>query len=509
MIKFHFTSSVVVLFHYIYAVINAVINSCNMKSPKIRYYLEPKRVINSERNSPELIMSEINYGYSVISKNGVTRNKPFRYSLEAYILPKHFGEIENNFKFNKEVFAKSQKNNATIRTKILKLETALIELENNYEINGIVPSPDVFKKDLKIKMGREKKVVKKEPTILEYLYHKIGNDKKDTNRSMKSSIEKDTIKTYVTVSHLIENYQIATKEELTFQNFDKIKYWKLWDILDDIFADKIKLFNPKQPRKQRKNPSGYTVTAIRKYQKTLLKVLKDASKDGISLLLDVHDENLVLEDVEPIKDFYIDENILKQIIETDLEFDESLQIAKEYFIVGSLTGMRFQSMNDTKFTEVEIYEDENYNFNFIHSKQKKTSTEVCIPLLNPVLEIIEKYNKFPDFKSNSTVNTNLKKLFKHFKIDRLEKATRITYRNGTIITYEPLSKLISSHDCKRTFYSNLTNRKVLEKAIDNITHPDKAPKNAMGKKYNKTNMLDKAKIFVDEILKIDSHVYRF
>jgi hypothetical protein len=50
---------------------------------------------------------------------------------------------------------------------------------------------------------------------------------------------------------------------------------------------------------------------------------------------------------------------------------------------------------------------------------------------------------------------------------------------------------------------------VPETVIANITHPDRKPKNAMARVYNKTNMLTKTKLFVDEILKIESDIYTF
>ena len=91
----------------------------------------------------------------------------------------------------------------------------------------------------------------------------------------------------------------------------------------------------------------------------------------------------------------------------------------------------------------------------------------------------------------------------------MEDVTKVTYRSGKISTKEPMSNLISTHDCKGTFYSNLYALNVPEVVIDNITHPDKKPKNAMGKTYNKTDMLIKTKLFVDEIMKIESDVYTF
>lgn len=68
----------------------------------------------------------------------------------------------------------------------------------------------------------------------------------------------------------------------------------------------------------------------------------------------------------------------------------------------------------------------------------------------------------------------------------MENVRKVTYRSGIIESKEPMNALISSHDCKGTFYSNLYALNIPEMIIDNITHPDRKPKNAMAKIYNKT-----------------------
>jgi hypothetical protein len=50
--------------------------------------------------------------------------------------------------------------------------------------------------------------------------------------------------------------------------------------------------------------------------------------------------------------------------------------------------MRFESMQDSINSEAKVFKDDNYNFKYSHSKYNKTSIEVYIPLLKPVLDII-------------------------------------------------------------------------------------------------------------------------
>ena len=479
-----------------------------MKNIKIRYYLEPKTKNVDERTKPELIMAEISYGYAVINSQGKKRHTPVRYSLQENILPVKFGKKETNFKFDEAIFKKASSNNSTVKTKMLLFEGALNEIANEYISKREVPLPKELTAKLVNKL-RTELVLEPTLSILDYLYGKIEIEKENSGKSMKKSKRSNTIKTYVTVSHLIENYQIATNEKLLFEDFNEEKYWGFWDVLDDILKDKIKVVNPNQLRKQRKQGYGYLVVSIRKHQKTLLATLKEAARDGFKVLLDTHDTNLILEDVGATKDFYVETDLIKQIIQADVSFDEKLQIAKDYFIVASLTGMRYESMEDAQRVETQNCNDAKYSFNYIHSIHNKTSTQVYIPFLKPVQEIIDRNGKFPKVPYNSEINEYLKLLFKHVGLNRLENVIKVTYRSGTISTKEPMSDLISTHDCKGTFYSNLYALNVAEMVIDNITHPDRKPKNAMAKIYNKTTMLTKTKLFVDEILKIDSDVYTF
>ena len=482
-----------------------------MKTPVIRYFLDnSKKIKNLEKRvAKELILAEVNYAYIYYNKKGNREYKPFKISLEASILPRKFGLISENYKFNSDVFKNYSKNNASIKTKMGYVETAVNALHNNYEVAKELPTPEKFKSDLLVELGRKEKNVEPDKTILDYLYKKIDNSEQDSGKSKKDSLKENTIKVYRTVSHLIENYQLAKNEILTFNNFDKTKYWEFWDVLDEILKGNISVENPNQPKKQRKQKHGYLVSTLRKYQVSLIRTLKDAKND-VEMVIDVYDKNLILEKQDASKDIYITEEELQIIIDSDVSNNVEMQMAKDYMIIGSLTGMRYESMFDTREAKVEVCKEGEYNFEYIHSKQNKTSTEVIIPLLGHVKNVLQKSNNnFPIVKSNAEINSYLKKLFEHLGIDREENEILNTYRNGVITTKKSLYQLITTHDCKKTFYTNLYNNHVNPTVIDNITHPDKATENRMAKIYNKTTMIAKAKMFVDEINKINSDIYRF
>lgn len=485
-----------------------------MQSPKLRYYLEnQKQLPANQRIVKEPIMVEIGYGYVGVDGKGNKRTKPFRISLKKSIEPFKFGLAKTNFKFDRGVFEKATKNNASIRTAMSRLVIAVDNLDDRYTLKDVIPEPAEFKKDLLIELGRNERVLNTAHSILDYLYSKIEKSVEESDMDIRNSLSPNTIKTYKTISHLIENYQLATNEIITFESFNNSQYWKFWKVLDDILKDEIKIHNPNQLRKQTKQWYGYLSSTVRKYQGGLIRTMKDALEDDefeVEIVLNVYNKNLVLEKQEASKDIYISEEELQSVLNYDVEFDEELQMVKDYIIIGSLTGMRFESMSDTKNSIIQEYNEDGYNFKYIHSKQNKTSTEIFIPLLAPVLDILKRYgNKFPVYKQNPTINKHLKRLFKELKIDRMEDEILKTYKSGTIKLKKPFYELITTHDSKKTFYTNLYNLKVLPRAIDNMTHPDTTKENRMAKVYNKARMIDKAKMFVDEINKIKSVIYKF
>jgi hypothetical protein len=487
-----------------------------MRSPKIRYYLEKSRN-NHKRQNPECVMAEVSYGYSKWSKNGTKRNVPFRISTKATIIPSNFGLQENNFKLDENIFQKYSRKNAFVKNSMHQVEMAVNKLSNHYLTQGITPTPEQFKSDVEQDLGRNI-LAGTQKSILQYLYDKIQNDRENSGSARKDALEESSIKIYVSLSHHIENYELHKNEKLYFESLIEEQYWEIWNVMDAIFRGEISVDNPNQKKKQRKNPDGYSVSTIQKNQKRFLRVLRQASKnDNIKINLNLDNENLVLGDTDSIKEgFYLDEGFLEKIIKSDVSHDEELQNAKDYVIIGGLTGLRFESM--IKAYELPIHhckeketgkERNNleYDFYYIYSDLNKTKNTACIPLLAPVLEVISRHNySIPRFPSD--INDRVKILFTQLEINQEVPLSKHTFKKGTIFTQAKISDIISTHDFRRSFYSNLIRKNVSPFVIEFITHPKKKH-TKMAKYYNRISLLDKAKLFTDEIQKVNSSIYRF
>ena len=468
-----------------------------MKKPIIRYQLKAKSK-KDERIKEELIIAEINAGFIKYVDDSVMYER-CKISLQASIKPKNFGKVENKFKFDDQVFQKFSKTNSGVKTKMQLFEKTIDEMYSNYLLNDILPTAERFKDDLNIKLGRKKREVVKEKTILTYLIDKINEFENLKDSGRKNEISENSIKVYRTLKNYILLYEKIKNTKLTFQKFDEKCYWEFWDINDEVLRGKIKVPDGVLGRKKTLTKYGFLKTSIMKYQKSLIYILKLAKKEGIKVALDISNENLIIESKTTQKDIYVNLSDLNKILNFE-PVSDNLQLAKDYCILASLTGMRFESLQIAYLESIQKHKD----FFYIHSKQNKTDTECFIPLMKPVLDILKKYNnRFPKFPANHILNKDLKDLFELSGIDTIIDITHDTYKSKTIIEKKKIYQIISTHDFRKSFVTNLNNLNIEETIIMAITHPNKKPKHAMSAVYNKSTLLDKAVKFHNEVNRVN------
>lgn len=480
-----------------------------MKPPKFRFYLEPKHADVQKRLSEELIMVSISYGYSRMTTSGKIRHIPCRIALEAKIKPQNFGRADTGYKLDLNVFDKYSRTNKTVAIKINRLKEEVWKLESHYASRSMMPTPEELRDDLLVALKRKNRVDISNTPILQFLKDEINRYEMGSGRYVIGKIKESTIKTYRTLRTLIEEYELATGETLQFEEFTKDKYWELWNVSDEILRDVRQVINPNRSKKQTKREEGYKINSIRKYQDALLKTFRNAQEFGFSPAFDINIKGLKLPSVGASKDIYISCDDIEILLKSDVSYDPTLHIVKNFILVSCMTGMRYQSMIDTTNQKVRSYKDHQLDFKYIISKQQKTETEVYMPLIGPVLKILEEYEgEFPKWPANGSVNKKLKQLFEEVGIDSLATETIATYSQGIVTKEKPKYELVSVHDGRRSFITNLELLNANRDVVDQMTHPDKKPKNPMRKIYDKRDLISKAKDFVDEVRKLDSDIYK-
>lgn len=457
----------------------------------------------------EMIMVDIRYRYCKLDAKGRKVYVPCKLALQAKILPKDFGLKEKGYTFNRDVFEKYSRKDRSIKNRMIDFERIVTDVSMTYPIN-VTPTREELKVKLLDKLGRLQKVDTSNLSILDFLNQEISRYENELVKQTEGSLDENTIKTYRTVRTLIREYECATKEVLTFNNLDETKYWKLWDVLDDILRGNIVLPKKIRDKAQPKQKYGYSVNSIRKYQDALIKTLNEAKDNhGITPVLNTKRKGLKLRKANSIRDYYITEDELQLIIKCDVEYDPAMQQAKDYIIISCCTGLRYQSMVHSTSQTIEECNVKGYHFQYFISEQKKTKTQVLIPLLKPVTTILERTNGgFPRWAANGTMNKTLKKFCELVGIDGDVKETITSYRDGPKIIERKKYEMISTHDGRKSFRTNLTNLNADRAIVTDMTHPDSKPQHAMDKHYIKTTMMDKAILFIKELQKVKSSIYK-
>jgi len=490
-----------------------------MKQPNLRFYLDGRPNAKNERQ----IFLDISIGYAEVDftkpvkkfKSDRKIYKPIKISTLCRIKPENFGSFiqkgsRNVFVFDQKVFDKFSKGNKSIKTKLKLIENAVNEVTNQFYIKEANPTPKEFKDSLELKLRRKKKEVVKEKTVLEFLYEKIDNDREDIKLNKKGALSPNHIKTYVSLSRMFENYHIATDTQIKFSDFNTHSfYWNFFKVVDSIYRGEIEVDNPNQKRKQVKDPTGYGIKSINKYIKLLHRVLNLGKKNGYNVTLDLSDELLTLKNPPAEKDIYLDESEIKKVLETKVPEGE-LKNAQQYIIMASLMGLRVDDMERLHKLSPETFKSKKGDFVGVKVHVKKTKSDVIIPLFKPVRDILsDNDGQFPIFKERA-LNISLKKLYKLLDIDTPERRTKISFNQGKIVTKDiPKYKLISTHDCRRSFITNLSDSNVSDDKISYIAYPKKPNSKDMMALYNKSNLIDKAWNFLAEVKSIDSEIYKY
>lgn len=480
-----------------------------MKKPRIRYHLKLKKNEDGQRVKEELILAEINAGFKKRIDNKLKYDR-FKISLETTIKPMNFGKPENKYKYDETVFEKFSKSNRGVKTKMEAFKNAVDALYSNYIITNVRPTAEQFKKDLLFKLGEEVKIeIETTTTLYAYVSEKIAEFEGLIGSGRKTEIDENSIKIYRTLLAYLVQYEYVTKTKLTLEEFDDKKYWNFWSVLDDIVKGVIEIPVSISKKKRQIKPTGFLKSSVRKYQKSLIQIFKLAANDKYKIKLNFSDTNLILENRPASKDLYVNQlDLIK--IHKYMPNTEEMQLAKDYVILACMTGMRYESMEIAHFEEIH----KNNNFMYIHSKQNKTGTDCYIPLMKPAREILKRNkNKFPKFPPNPIINKQIKELFKLAGVDSTTERTLDTYKSGTIKDIKKVSDMITTHDFRKSFVTNLHNNNIEETIITDITHPNRKPKHAMTAVYNKSTLMDKAIKFYNEVNRVNkvsqNELYRF
>jgi integrase len=287
------------------------------------------------------------------------------------------------------------------------------------------PTVPEFKTELDRMIGRNQV---KPITLFDFIETLITERKSD-RKSVNTSQQITTL-----FNHLKEFCKLHNRKTLGFLDIN-------YNFLNDFkaFAYDVKKLNP---------------NTLTKYVNLIKTVVREAQKRELH---QSNDYQFLSTSKVPTHEIYLTESELEKIYRLDLSDKKGHEAVRDLFIIGCFTGgQRFSDWSKLKAENIFIENDKQF-FRYV---SEKTETEAVLPLNHSyVQEILKKHgNVLPIAKHNQVTNRYLKDIGELAKIDTPTKD--ITYPKGIRTeTTVPKYNLISTHTARRSFATNMVNRK--------------------------------------------------
>ena len=204
---------------------------------------------------------------------------------------------------------------------------------------------------------------------------------------------------------------------------------------------------------------GLTRNYINKQISALKSLLNDATRDNLN-----HSEGYKHFNYSPeiVYKTYLTMPEVEAIYNIK-DLSKPMDIIKDLFIVGCLTGLRVEN-----YTNIDQSVSVDLTNNVLTAIVNKNGPRISIPIHYIIREIIEKYKGLPPPRSVWAINRGIKKIAEKAKIN----STVISVREeGGVRTTTslPKHKTITSHTCRRTLVTLLYLQNVKLEYIRSIT----------------------------------------
>ena len=164
--------------------------------------------------------------------------------------------------------------------------------------------------------------------------------------------------------------------------------------------------------------------------------------------------------MEEIDNIALSEEELQAMAELDLASHPYLERVRDQFLLLAWTGCRYSDLG--KLSRKYIVNKDGDDW--FYMEQQKTGAKVLIPILPPIVPILEKYDyQPPEPISNQKFNDYVKEVARLAGFDtevviRHTQQKEDSFEVGTVETRLPKWQAITAHTARRSFATNMYNR---------------------------------------------------
>ncbi|MFV0188485.1 hypothetical protein OBK29_00860 [Empedobacter falsenii] len=464
----------------------------------------------------------------VVIANFFNENKRLKLGLGVSITPEEFGvkgvmdpvtgKITDNYVYNKDFLNKSRKpNTIKLKTSIAIFESCVQESILYFQNLGKLPSAEDFRIKLdelrvgkgilsptKVKNQEVKEKINKN-MVSEFINYYI-NDCKFQLDNNTPIVGIETIKSYIkTYKHWL-NYEQYKKRKFIFSELDEEVIVEFQHVTNKIKTGKINLkSNNLKNKKPTFSEEGYSKQSIDNLCDSFISLVNKASAEGINNKINLKSPKIKIKNAGKRKRFYLSEDILLKIYDYQ-PTSKLLQNAKDYIILASTTGMRYQSVRELKNYKIGFITIENKEIAIARNIARKTNDDTFSIVFKPALDIYKRNdNSFPHIYSLAYLNEGIRKLFKALNIKDKFYLEYNVFGTQKESTEELVSDYISSHVMRSTFITNLVNYGVNDSIVKSMTHEHDS--GDVLNSYVNATALDRVKTFYHNTKDLNSEFY--
>jgi len=248
----------------------------------------------------------------------------------------------------------------------------------------------------------------------------------------RPEVKRCTIHVINMMKHHLKSFEGYRGIPITFDSFDF-----------DFYVEFMKYMTYEIPL-LRKNLQlkGLRINSMGKSVKWLKAFLKNRMTRKIIPHIDLSSYKIVEEDVDAI---YLSWKEISAMYKLDLSSQPMLEVVRDEFVFGCLTGFRFSDFNNIKPEEIRD--------GMLYITQTKTEDRVVVPLRPDTKAILEKYNMELPPICNPYFNFHIKEVA---KMAGLSELVKFSFRRGNKMVDEirPKYGWVMSHTCRRSFCTN-------------------------------------------------------
>jgi site-specific recombinase XerD len=230
----------------------------------------------------------------------------------------------------------------------------------------------------------------------------------------------------------LRKFEDYRNKPITFDSFDF-----------DFYKAFINYLTYEYPHMRKKQMiKGLRINSMGKTIKWLKIFLTNRMSKNIIPFMDLSSYKVMEEDVDAI---YLSWKEISTMYRLDLSDNKILEIVRDEFVLGCLTGFRFSDYVDIKPDEIRD--------GMLYITQTKTSDRVVVPLRSETEAILQKYNMEMPYVSNPEFNLYIKEIA---KLAGFSESIKFSYKIGNKMVEEvrPKYAWVMSHTCRRSFCTN-------------------------------------------------------